>query len=70
MWGHLGVRKWPPKFDQAIKKSKFNFVVENPTWVSIKRYLTGKLEVDGQNIYYFVQLEENVQKPSKILKTP
>ena len=26
----------------------------------------GKLAVDGQNINYFVRLEENVQKPSKI----
>ena len=35
-------------------------------WVSIKKTLTSKLAVDGQNINYFVRLEENVQKPSKI----
>ena len=29
--------------------SKFNFVAEYPTWASIKRTLTGKLVVDGQN---------------------
>ena len=47
-WGHLGVRKWPPKFDWAIKKSIFNIFVEYP-WVSNKRYLTGKLALACQN---------------------
>ena len=66
IWGHLGVRKWPPKFDLAIKKSKFNFVVEYPTWVSIKRYLTGKLALACQIWIYCIRLKENVQKHPKI----
>ena len=40
---------WPRKYDPAIKKSKLNFVVEYPIWVSIKRTLTGKLAVGGRN---------------------
>ena len=60
--------KFKNVYERAIKKSKFNFVVEYPIWVSIKRTLTGKLAVDGQKINYFVRLEENVQKPSKIAK--
>ena len=47
------------------KYGNFNFVVEYPIWVSIKRTLTGKLAVGGQNFIYCVQLKENVQKPSK-----
>ena len=39
-----------------FKKSKFNFVIEYLEWVSIRRTLTGKLAVDGQNINYFVCL--------------
>ena len=58
----FGNGDWPPNYDLAIKKSKFNFVVECPIWVSIKRTLA----VDGQNVNYFVRLEENIQKPSKI----
>ena len=54
---------WPRKYDQAIKKSKLNFVIEYPIWVSIKRTLMGKLAVAGQNFIYFVQFQENVQKP-------
>ena len=51
---------WPRKYDPAIKKSKFNFVVEYPIWVSIKRTLTGKLAVGGRNFIYCAQFEENV----------
>ena len=58
---------WPPKFDWAIKKSKFNFVVEYPTWVSIKRYLTGKLALACQIWIYCIRLKENVQKHLKIV---
>ena len=47
------------------KKSKFNFVVDYPTWVSIKRYLTGKLTLACQNWIYCLHLNKNVQKPSK-----
>ena len=57
---------WPQKYDPAIQKSKFNFVVEYTIWVSIKRTLTGKSVVDGQNINYFDQLEENIQKPYRV----
>ena len=56
---------WPRKYDQAIKKSKFNLVVEYPIWVSIKTTLTGKLALAGQNLNYFIRLKENVQKPSE-----
>ena len=55
-----------PKFDWAIKKSNFNFVVEYPTWVSIKRYLTGKLALACQIWIYCIRLKENVQKHQKI----
>ena len=56
---------WPPKSDRAIKKSKFNFDVEYPTLVSLKRTLTGKLTADGQNFIYCVRFEESVKKPPK-----
>ena len=46
-----------------IKKSKSNFVLEYPIWVSIKKTLTGKLAVDGQNFIYCVRFQENVKKP-------
>ena len=55
----------PRKYDPAIKKSKVNFVVEYPIWVSIKITLKGKLAVDGQNINYFVWLEEKHPKTFK-----
>ena len=63
--GCLPLGVWPPKFYRAIKKSKFNFFVEYPTWVSIKRYLTGKLALACQNLIYWLRLNKNVQKPSK-----
>jgi len=50
------------KFDQAIKKSKINDVVEYLIWVFIKRTLTGKLAVDGRNFIHCVQFEVNVTK--------
>ena len=53
---------------KIAKRSKYgnlNFVVEYPIWVSIKRTLTGKLAVDGQNFIYCAQSEEYVQKLSK-----
>ena len=53
-------------YDKAIKKSKFNFVVEYPIWVSIKRYLTGKLALACHNLIYCIRLKENVQKHPKI----
>ena len=58
---------WPLKSDQAIKKSKFNFVLEYPTWVSIKRTLTDKLASDGQNLISSIQFQENVQQPENAL---
>ena len=66
IFGVLVVGKCPPKFDWAIKKSKFNFVVEYPTWVSIKRYLTGKLALACQIWIYCIHLKENAQKHPKI----
>ena len=65
IWTFLPTGVWPPKFDWAVKKSKFKFVVEYPTWVSINRYLTGKLALDGQNLISCFRFEENVQKPYK-----
>ena len=70
IFGVLVVGKCPPKFDWAIKKSKFNFVVEYPTWVSIKRTLTGNFEADGQNVIYCAHFKEKVPKPSKIEHFP
>ena len=43
------------KMANRSKYSDFNFVVEYPIWVSIKRTLTGKLAVAGQNSIYCVQ---------------
>ena len=54
------------KMANMSKYGNFSFVVEYPIWVSIKRTLTGKLVVDGQNFIYCPQLIENVQKPPKI----
>ena len=53
------------KSDQAIKKSKSDFVAECPIWVSIKRYLTGKLALAYQNWIYCIRFVEKVQKPFK-----
>ena len=55
--GPFGPTIGPLKSDQALKKSKSDFVAEYPIWVSIKRTLTGKLVVDGQNLIYCVQLK-------------
>ena len=53
------------KIAKRSKYGNFNFVVEYPLWVSIKRTLTGKLVVDGQNFIYCVQIQENVKKQSE-----
>ena len=53
------------KIAKRSKYGKFNFVVEWPICVSIKRTLKGKLAVDGQNFTYCVQFQEKVQKPPK-----
>ena len=52
------------KMANKSKYGNFNFVVEYPIWVSIKRTLTGKLAVGGQNFIYCVQF----QKRPKTLK--
>ena len=44
----------------------FEYVVEYLIWVSIKRYLTGKLALACQNWIYCIRFKENVQKPPKI----
>ena len=54
------------KIAKRSKYDNFNFVVEWPIWVSIKRTLTGKLAVAGQNLIYCIRLKENVQKHPKI----
>ena len=47
------------------KYGHFEYVVEYPIWVSIKRYWTGQLALACQNWIYCFRLKENVQKPSK-----
>ena len=54
------------KIAKRSKYGNFNFVVEYPIWVSIKRTLTGKLALAGQNLIFMVRFQENVQKPPKI----
>ena len=54
---------------KIAKKSKygnFNFVVEYPIWLSIKRTLTGKLTLAGQNFIYILRSRDYVQKPPNI----
>ena len=47
------------------KNGHFDYLVEYPIWVSIKRTLTGKLALASQNLIYCIRFEENIQKPSK-----
>ena len=54
------------KMAMMAKYCHFEYLVEYPIWVSIKRTLTGKLAVDGQNLIYCPQFIKNVQKPPKI----
>ena len=44
------------------KYGHFEYLVEYPIWVSIKRTLTGKLVLAGQNLIYCICLRENVQQ--------
>ena len=53
------------KMSKMAKYRHFEYVVEYPIWVSIKRYWTGKLALACQNWIYCIRLKENVQKPSK-----
>ena len=58
------------KMANKSKYGNFNFVVEYPIGLSIKRTLTGKLALDGQNLIYCVQFEKNLKKkliPGKLL---
>ena len=48
------------------KYGHFEYLVEYPIWVSIKKTLTGKLALAGQHLIHFICLKENVQKPLKI----
>ena len=48
------------KMANRPKYGDFNFVIEYPTLLSIKRTLSGKLEEDSQN---FTQFQEINQKP-------
>ena len=54
------------KMANKSKYGNFNFVVEYPIGLSIKRTLTGKLAVDGQNFIYCPWFIENVPKHPKI----
>ena len=51
------------KMVKMAKYGHFEYVVEYPIWVSIKRYLTGKLALACQNWIYCISFLENVQKP-------
>ena len=53
------------KIAKRSKYGNFNFVVEYPIWVSIKRTLTGKLALAYQNWNYCIRFSENAQKPLK-----
>jgi hypothetical protein len=53
------------KMAEMAKYGLFDYLVEYPIWVSIKRTLTGKLVLYGQNLFLFIHFLENVQKPSK-----
>ena len=53
------------KMANRSKYDNFNFVVEYPLWVSIKRTLTGMLAVSGRKFIYCAQFGENIQKLSK-----
>ena len=50
-----------------LKIENSSLVAEYPIWVFIKRTLTGRLAVNGQNFICCVRFEENVQKSPKKL---
>ena len=52
------------KMVKMAKFGHFEYVVEYPIWVSIKRYWTGKLALASQNWIYCIRLKENVNKNS------
>ena len=54
------------KMVKMAEYGHFEYVVEYPTWVSIKRYLTGKLALDCQIWIFCLRLKENVHKHPKI----
>ena len=53
------------KMVEMAKYGHFEYVVEYPIWMFIKRYLTGKLVLACQNWIYCIRFLENVRKPSK-----
>ena len=52
------------KMVKMAKYGHFEYVVEYPIWVSIKKTLTGKSAIDGQILIYCIRFEE-IPKPSK-----
>ena len=52
------------KMVKMAKYCHFEYVVEHPIWVSLKRYWTGKLALAFQNWIYCFRFVENVHKPS------
>ena len=54
------------KMANMAKYGHFEYLIEYPIWVSIKRTLKGKLLLAFQNWIYCIRLKENVQKPPKI----
>ena len=53
------------KMVKMAKYGHFEYVVEYPIWMSIKRYLMGKLVLSYQNWINCICFLENVQKPFK-----
>ena len=43
-------RKWPSKMAKMAKFGNFEYLARYPIRVSIKRTLTGKLVLEGQNL--------------------
>ena len=56
------------KMANIDKYGHFEYIVEYPIWVSIKKTSTGKLVLDGQNLIYCLRLKENVKKHSKTVR--
>ena len=54
------------KMFKMAKYGPFEYVIEYPIWVSIKRYLTGKFALACQIWIYCIRLKKDVQKHPKI----
>ena len=50
------------KKSRMAKNGNFEYLIEYPIWVSIKKTLTGKLVLDGLNLINCIGFKENIQK--------